>query len=1390
MKNKTVGIDLGSIFIKYVILDPDGNLIKTFYKNHFGSPMEILKEEFADQEVNVIFTGSHTDLLSSLLHLKPINLIQALIKGANTYFPEVRNIIDIGANSTYLIELNEAGKFKFSNSNSLCAAGTGSFLDEQMERLEFNYDSIKNLKLVEEPPRIATRCAVFAKTDLIHRQQEGYSKEQIWSGLCRGMTQTCLSSLLKGKKLQGLTVLTGGVSLNPQIIHWLKSENQDVHTFNEAHFAAAIGSARLALEHGKSHNVNFSKLILPPMEKESCKRKPLELIRSKYPSFDVHKFYKDENNTEVRVIKPLDKRHKHLDVFIGIDIGSTSTKAVLMDTQKNIVADIYRKTLGDPLGATKKVLSAVRKLSEDESIQFVFIGSGTTGSGRNMVGKILSVDLIVNEITAHSTGAMEVDSSIDTIFEIGGQDAKYTRTKNGFAYDSNMNFVCAAGTGSFIEEQAKKLGYSVEEVGGKVLGVEPPITSDRCTVFMEQDIRLFLKRGYSREEVLAATMYSIVQNYLLKVVGNRHINHHKVFFQGATARNIGLVAAFERLLDVEVVVSPFCHVMGAYGAALLLHKKAQEGGLNPAQSKFIGYSFIEKKINLSEETCKLCTNYCTVTHAKLEGEEKTASWGYLCGKEPEERRKKPNKHFKLIELRNKMAAAYLRPYDNKLPTIGIPNALGAIAFRPLWDTFFSELGYNIKYSPATNEEVVADGCNFAGADFCFPAKLAIGHTLHLLNDESLKHIFLPSILENFTKREFTRSWFCPLAISQPYYTLSAIHDHPGIHKVITNIINLNWSENIILKELAKTITHKLHKSSRQLKTAWQKAVKAQKDYEEKCLEFGKNLIKDIAGKDEVYIVLLGRPYNLYDGGANLDLPLKITRYNYTVIPLEFIPFDEESRKELIEAHWNMYWSHGQKVLNAAEFVRKVPNLYPIYFSNFNCGPDTYIIGFTEKAIGSKPILILELDEHSSDGGYITRMEAYFDAIKSNPTKTSSKYWANMKIHKFEEAEKNHPIYLPSSPDHYPQVVAAVMRSRGYNCQALPPSTTESFNLGKKYSRGSECCPAISMAGQLLTKVNEKESKGHITIGMSTACGPCRLGQYVHFYNSIFQELGDNKISFITAQIGVGEKDSLSIDFKKEMFHGLVAIDVLKKMLYKTRPYEIHTGKSEEIYTKYRERVIEALEKKAKVDPIVIAAAREFRQIPVNRDKKKFLVGIVGEYFVKHDSFINQDLIKTIEAHGGEAWLTPHCEWFAWGSYEDYYEEKKLTPYRLIAVWMKGLLVGWLEKEEKRMLDLTEGYLHDRHEPHMRDIYKESEKYVSLDVVGGEFVPSIGRGLLFITKNKVSMLVNLKPFSCMPGNNTEAVFQKVQKDYNIPIINIAYEGSGDANKPVRTMLLNM
>ena len=525
-------------------------------------------------------------------------MVRAEVDAVKELVPEVRNIIDVGGGSLTLIRLNKDGEFEGMTQNSLCAAGTGSFLDEQADRLGISYDEVQSFTHIEDPPHIATRCAVFAKSDLIHHQQAGRSRAECWIGLCRGMVSTFLSTLLKGRPLQGLTVMVGGVGQNPEIMIRLKELYGDnVMTFDLAHFVGAIGAAKLGCDTISMED--FEKVKEGATKGESRAldtRKPLELNKSQYPSWEVEESYTDDNDNEVRVTMLPDE--KKVSCYMGIDIGSTSTKLLLTDKDGEVLCDVYRKTGGNPIDATRLLFLALENLEKKRGIEIEVKGCVTTGSGRKMVGLVIGADDVINEISCHVKGAMHVDPTIDTIFEIGGQDSKYMRTVNGQIRDAAMNYVCAAGTGSFVEEVGRKLGYKVGEIGEVVKGIAPPHTSDRCTVFMGQDVIRLQRAGYSKEEAMAAVLYSVVQNYLNKVVANKYYSKEKIFFQGATARNVGLVAAFENLLDVPIVVSPYAHVMGSWGAALIAKDLMEQSG---AESTFKGLDLSSRKIELRSE---------------------------------------------------------------------------------------------------------------------------------------------------------------------------------------------------------------------------------------------------------------------------------------------------------------------------------------------------------------------------------------------------------------------------------------------------------------------------------------------------------------------------------------------------------------------------------------------------------------------------------------------------------------------------------------------------------------------------------------------------------------------------------------------------------------------
>ncbi|RME24362.1 MAG: hypothetical protein D6806_09705, partial [Deltaproteobacteria bacterium] len=886
--NDRVGIDIGALFCKGVRIDGQGRIIAEDYRPHHGNPAKALEQTLEVLGVKngekLGMTGSASALLAETLGVEKLDITRCQVEAIRKLMPGMRNIIDIGGGSVSLVQLDEKGNFLDFSTNSLCAAGTGSFLDEQAGRMGIDYSDMASFASVENPPSVAARCAVFAKSDLIHRQQEGYSKAEMWSGLCRGMTRTMFGTLLHGKPLDLPTAVIGGVALNKEVIRWMKAAYGDLINVPERpHLLAAYGAALLA-EASRRDVPHPDKTTSKDIERVGNYDWPLTLEKSIYPSFDALDSYQDELGNEVRLLHwPEDGS---LRGWLGIDIGSTSTKCALVDEKNRVIVDIYRKTAGDPIGATKALLRALRELAEKRGGRIEILGVGTTGSGRKMVGKVIGADAVINEISAHVAGAVSVDPGVDTIFEIGGQDSKYMHVVDGHIRDANMNYVCAAGTGSFVEEQAKKLGYRVDEVGPAVLGIKPPRTSDRCTVFMEQDVARLVQSGVSPEQALAGVMVSVVKNYLNKVVGNRYRNRQKIFFQGATARNQGLVAAFERVLGCQVVVSPYCHVMGAYGVALLTRAAMKEQGKE--KSSFIGLDLEKRSISIRKETCDLCQNHCSISFADIEGMAESPSWGYMCGRDPDEKRVRVNPNDKPLRVRQRLwrETGGGVGVAEDAPVVGIPQALTTYSYLPLWMRFFNRLGFRVQLSGQTNERIRKLATNLTGAEFCFPAKIAIGHVADLATREGVDWVLVPHMVCEKLNRYTTAAKFCPYAQALPSYSRTSLELN-GIDasRILSPVVDLRMGDLIQIDKLHEALGAKLGVSRMQIKRAWDEAWKAQREFERRLREEGRKFIEQARAEGKGMIVLVGRPYNNFDTGINLGLPQKIAEQGRLVIPM-------------------------------------------------------------------------------------------------------------------------------------------------------------------------------------------------------------------------------------------------------------------------------------------------------------------------------------------------------------------------------------------------------------------------------------------------------------------------------------------------------------------------
>ncbi|MDZ7332722.1 MAG: acyl-CoA dehydratase activase [candidate division KSB1 bacterium] len=684
-----LGIDVGSVSLGYAVLDQDRQIHQSGYLFHRGNIYAALESCLAQLDLSnicqIAFNHRAVDFFANGLG---VNDQVAVIEGVKFLVNDVGSIFTVGGETFGLILLDEQGHYQKFISNSSCAAGTGAFLDQQAGRLGLS-GSAELSQLAEtfsgEPPKIATRCAVFAKTDLIHCQQQGYSVSAIAAGLCKGLAHNITDTLIKGIELRSPVVVVGGVAKNKKVIEYISEIiGRPISIPEHAELAGAIGCALTAQQKQRQDSecsgfAEHPNIILKQQSQEKHYFfPPLKSELSVFPNFDDHSHYLSDS-VEVDIYH-LPNQSGVVPIFMGIDIGSTSTKAIVMHAQEeehNILLGLYTRTMGQPIKATQALLRALREIEQKYDIQFEFCGVGTTGSGRKFIAKVLNADLVIDEITAHARAAYALNPQVDTIIEIGGQDSKFTVLKNGQVTFSVMNYVCAAGTGSFIEEQAKRLNVPLSDYSKLAVGTASPLTSDRCTVFMERDLNHLMSQGYSKSELLAAVLHSVRDNYLSKVA---HLNKigNVICFQGATAKNHALVMAFEQKLKKPIFVSKYCHLTGALGVCLIMKEELKSNGsaLTPKsspesnstlemrseqlpqqalaqapvqanferrvadvqvasqclpKSKFRGIEFYKESPEVINEICDGCKNHCKLVRIHMADED--IVWGYLCGRD-------------------------------------------------------------------------------------------------------------------------------------------------------------------------------------------------------------------------------------------------------------------------------------------------------------------------------------------------------------------------------------------------------------------------------------------------------------------------------------------------------------------------------------------------------------------------------------------------------------------------------------------------------------------------------------------------------------------------------------------------------------------------------------
>ena len=990
-----LGLDIGAISLKLAALgkpadrpilealcaahpefqriELDGRpLVLSEYRRISGSPIQstydLLRDFYEtvpeDRVEGIRVTGSGSRTIAKVLGLFFENEFKAIARMIGTCYPQVRTVFEIGGESSKYIRLEGTGIVDYDRSGE-CAAGTGSFLDQQALRMKYSVEEVGQVvSMASCAARIAGRCSVFAKSDMIHAQQKGYSPAEILRGLCDAVARNFKGSIVKGRPVEAPVALIGAVSQNAGVTGALREAfslaEKDLFVPREFAWCGAIGAAILEAEEPRKRSIlEIHRLRQHESEEKAPDTRPLST----------------ENVVQLRdrvgiYVAPPDGRP--IPAYLGLDIGSVSTNVVVIDEFGAVIHDVYLRTSGRPIEAVQEGLAEVERLWGS---RLEIRGVGTTGSGRELIAEFVGADAVNDEITAHKTGALHISATlggepVDTIFEIGGQDSKFISIEKGVVVDFAMNEACAAGTGSFLEEQAEKLGISIKGEFAQLALAAPNPTrlGERCTVFMERDVTGWLHKGETVPSLVAGLAYSIALNYLNRVVRGRRIGQ-VVYFQGGTAYNDAVTAAFASLLGKKITVPPYNGVMGAIGMALIARQWHQATG---GQTRFRGYDLHKLSLTTRDFVCKACSNLCDMKEFVIEGNK--SYWGDKCS----DKFRKPSATGRKPVIEDLFA--YREQLLEKLPAalggafrVGLPRAMTLLDQLPFWRRYFAELGIPTVLSPVTDPRISAAGIEMAVAQPCYPVQVAHGH-VQALAQAGVDYILVPNMADA-EGAESSPSHYCPWNQTLPWVLRAAPPLEGEKHKFLIPTLHFKLGPAQVKTALAETM-RRIGVTRWASDRAVDAAYAEQRGFQEKLLEAGRRALEVLERTGEPGLVLVGRAYNIYDRGVNCDIPRKLRhRYGANVIPLDFLV---TGREPIADLHSNMFWISGRKILEAARVASGRANLHVVYITNFKCGPDSYIKHFAREAAGA-PLLILQFDGHGNDAGYMTRCEAYLDS---------------------------------------------------------------------------------------------------------------------------------------------------------------------------------------------------------------------------------------------------------------------------------------------------------------------------------------------------------------------------------------------------------------------------
>ena len=1410
-----VGLDIGSTTIKIVILDEDSKCIYSNYERHFSDTKTTLynvlnkfTKDFPKSTFTISLTGSGALDISKILGVPFIQEVISCKSAVEKIIPQTDVVIELGGEDAKIIYFD---KFIEQRMNGTCAGGTGAFLDQMASLLNTDPDGLNELaKTYETIYPIASRCGVFAKTDIQPLLNEGARKEDIAASIYQAVVNQTISGLAQGRPIRGKVAFLGGPlnyqpELRKRFIETLKLTDDKIIVPENAHLLVATGAALASCE-------------TKPMVTEELVNKLKEFKKAKYtsgktlePLFATKEDYEEfkSRHDKDKVERKELKNYKG-DAFLGIDAGSTTTKIVLIDTEGALLYSLYDNNKGNPL---KSVMSMLKKLYKTLPKDVVIRYSGVTGYGEKLIQTALNVDLNEIETISHYTAAKKFMPSVNSIIDIGGQDMKYIKLKNNSIDNIMLNEACSSGCGSFLETFAKSLDLPIEEFVKQALESKAPVDlGSRCTVFMNSKIKQAQKEGFSVGDISSGLSYSIIKNAIQKVMKVRDVSTlgKNIVVQGGTFYNDAVLRAFELIVGKNVVRPDIAGLMGAYGVALLAQEQYNTNLDMTYRSTIANEKEIDNlQIKVNHVRCQGCENHCLLTINIFENGKRFIS-GNRCEKGAgiqNEVKDLPNLYkYKFDRL---FSYKPLEEADAPRGTIGIPRVLNMYEDYPFWFTFLTKLGFRVIVSEKSNRKTYEKGIeSMPSESVCYPAKLAHGHVMSLLQ-QGITTIFYPCI--PYSRREYETSdnhYNCPIVISYSEVIKNNIEElRSDKIKYINPFLPIDDIKNLV-KVVYNLDCFKEYKFTRkELKEAAEAAEAEYQNFKNDVRKKGKETIKYIKDNNLRGIVLAGRPYHV-DPEVNHGIDTLITSLGLCVLSEDSILNPEKGVSQRLRVVDQ--WTFHSRLYAAAEYVGKHDFLELVQLNSFGCGVDAVTTDQVEEILKSYDNMytLIKIDEINNLGAIRIRIRSLLASMnrrikqKEEEKKSEEKqkelgnYASKRVAFTKEMKDSKYTILMPQMiPIHF-ELFETGMQSCGYNLKLLRDCTQHTVETGLRYVNNDACYPSILTTGQFIEALQSGEyDLDKTAIIMSQTGGGCRATNYVGFIRKALKDAGFGQVPIISFNVVGMEKATgfkitipMAITLIKCIYYG----DLLQKLLLHNRAYEVNKGETQAVYEKWMDNCKKLVTKSTprQFKKSLYEIVSDFEKIELNKENTKPKVGIVGEVLIKYHPFGNNEVIKVLENEGVEV-ISPDFMGFI-----KFIATHKITNNTLLNR-DKGLsrifkvAINFIEMIEK---DVTEALKTSKKDYLLPvSIFELEPKVKNILSIGNQ----TGEGwfltaeMIEYIEHGIPNIVCVQPFACLPNHVVgKGVIKTIRETY--PYANISpidYDpGASETNQTNRIKLL--